>query len=74
MFSPSRDFISKPIDDVHDTDVPAPWPAECALSDLVLTSRDEAERHREHSGRGDVMVQATDRDLELDELMRAVNE
>ena len=69
--SPLRNHISKPIDQVHVTDLPAPWPAECCECDAVHVDRAHAERHREQSEHGDVMVWATDRDMDLLAIMDA---
>jgi hypothetical protein len=63
--NPARDLISKSIDKVRDTDVPAPWPAECAECDAVPCDRADAERHRSRTEHELVVVQATDHDMDL---------
>jgi len=74
----NRAIISKPIDKVRDTDVPAPWPAQCALCDLVLASSEEARRHRDLTEDEDtgahelVLVLETDEDLNRRELIEAM--
>jgi hypothetical protein len=52
-----RSLISKPIDNIRDTDVPAPWPATCAVCDAVLSNREAAERHRKLTEHGDTGAQ-----------------
>jgi len=76
MSNLNRGFISKHIDKVRDTDVPAPWPAQCALCDVVLASSEEARRHFHltECAHEQVLVLETDEDLSKQELMKAVNE
>jgi hypothetical protein len=70
----SRGLISKPIDKVRDTDVPAPWPAECVECDAVLGGREEAQQHQHLTEHEDVNVIATDEDLANLELIELTNE
>jgi len=71
---PIRGLIGKAIDKVHDTGLPAPWPATCVECDHISTDRAHAERHRRQSEHTDVVVRETDRDLQLNALREAVSE
>jgi hypothetical protein len=71
--NPSRSLISKSIYKVRDTDLPAPWPATCVECDLVLADREAAERHRDQTEHEDVVVPATDHDMQMFEFQKAVN-
>jgi hypothetical protein len=66
--------VSKSIDEIRDTDVPSPWPAECAECDVILRNRREAEAHRAATEHEDVVVPATERDRELGAIRDAVSE
>jgi len=67
-----RCTISKRIDKLSDTDLPAPWPAACCECDATLANRAEALRHHRLTEHEDVLVTETDRDVELRELSEAV--
>jgi hypothetical protein len=54
--------VSKSIDKIRDTDVPAPWPAECAECRVILRNREEAEAHRVVTEHDIVVVPETEHD------------